>query len=207
MARVICIMGESGAGKTTSLRNLDPKTTFIIDADRKGLSWRGWKKQYNNANRNYVQTSNVAAIEKCMERIDSQDLQNIKVMVIDTLNAIMIDDEMARMKEKNFDKWQDLATCIWRIVSKFHLMRDDLTVVCIAHTQEMMRDFTSPILKQAARSLTKSYWKANLQRCFWLRRSTATMYLKRTPTILQQKALWAVLKKKYRMISNLSLKN
>lgn len=135
MARVICIMGESGAGKTTSLRNLDPKTTFIIDADRKGLSWRGWKKQYNNANKNYLQTSNVSTIEKCMERIDTQDLQNIKVMVIDTLNAIMIDDEMARMKEKNFDKWQDLATCIWRIVSKFHLMRDDLTVVCIAHTQ------------------------------------------------------------------------
>ena len=38
MAKVICIMGESGSGKTTSCRNLDPTTTYYIDADRKGLS-------------------------------------------------------------------------------------------------------------------------------------------------------------------------
>ena len=47
MANIIGIMGESGAGKTTSMRNLDPKTTYYIDCDKKGLSWRGWKKQYN----------------------------------------------------------------------------------------------------------------------------------------------------------------
>ena len=47
MAKIIGIMGESGAGKTTSMRNLDPTTTFYIDCDKKGLSWRGWKKQYN----------------------------------------------------------------------------------------------------------------------------------------------------------------
>ena len=44
MANVICIAGESGSGKTTSLRNLNPAETYIIDADKKGLSWRGWKK-------------------------------------------------------------------------------------------------------------------------------------------------------------------
>ena len=38
MAKVIGIMGESGSGKTTSLRNLDPATTFYIDCDKKGLS-------------------------------------------------------------------------------------------------------------------------------------------------------------------------
>lgn len=47
MAKVICIMGESGSGKTTSMRNLDPDSTYYIDSDRKGLSWKGWKKQYN----------------------------------------------------------------------------------------------------------------------------------------------------------------
>ena len=35
MAKAICIIGESGAGKTTSLRNLDPKETYYIDADKK----------------------------------------------------------------------------------------------------------------------------------------------------------------------------
>ena len=54
MAKVICIMGESGSGKTTSCRNLDPASTYYIDADRKGLSWKGWKKQYNTKNKNYL---------------------------------------------------------------------------------------------------------------------------------------------------------
>ena len=134
MSRVICVMGESGAGKTTSLRNLDPKTTFIIDADRKGLSWRGWKKQYNAANKNYVMTSDVNVIQNLISRVETE-FTNIKTLVIDTLNAVMVDDEMARMKEKNYDKWQDLATCIWRVISKLHLLRDDLTVICIAHSQ------------------------------------------------------------------------
>ena len=54
MANIIGIMGESGAGKTTSMRNLDPKTTYYIDCDKKGLSWRGWKKQYNAEDRKSV---------------------------------------------------------------------------------------------------------------------------------------------------------
>ena len=41
----VSILGQSGSGKTTSLRTLDPKTTFIIDCDGKGLPWRGWKKR------------------------------------------------------------------------------------------------------------------------------------------------------------------
>ena len=39
-------MGESGSGKTTSLRNLDPKKTFYIDCDKKGMNWKGWKKDF-----------------------------------------------------------------------------------------------------------------------------------------------------------------
>ena len=35
MATGILVIGESGAGKTTSCRKLDPKTTFIIDCDKK----------------------------------------------------------------------------------------------------------------------------------------------------------------------------
>ena len=52
MSKLIGIMGESGAGKTASLRTLDPKTTYIIDADKKGLSWKGWKQAYSVENKN-----------------------------------------------------------------------------------------------------------------------------------------------------------
>ena len=29
MSKVICIMGESGSGKTTSMRNLDPRKIMV----------------------------------------------------------------------------------------------------------------------------------------------------------------------------------
>lgn len=135
MSRAILVMGESGSGKTTSLRTLPPETTFIIDADRKGLSWRGWRKSYNTGKKNYFQTSSVPKIMEVLNRIDKGDLKHIKTVVIDTLNMCMTDDEMNRMREKTFDKWADLAWSIWGILTNIHLYREDLTVVCMAHAQ------------------------------------------------------------------------
>lgn len=135
MSRAILVYGESGSGKTTSLRTLPPETTFIIDADRKGLSWRGWRKSYNTGKKNYFQTSSVPKIMEVLNRIDKGDLEHIKTVVIDTLNMCMTDDEMNRMREKTFDKWADLAWSIWGILTNIHLYREDLTVVCMAHAQ------------------------------------------------------------------------
>lgn len=69
MSKVICIMGESGSGKTTSMRNLDPKTTYYIDADKKGLSWKGWRKQYNKENKNYLACDDANIVRQYIKRI------------------------------------------------------------------------------------------------------------------------------------------
>jgi hypothetical protein len=150
-------MGESGAGKTTSLRNLDPKTTFIVDCDKKGLPWRGWKRQYNTESKNYFMTSKTPAIWEVLNRINGQDLAHVKVVVIDTLNGIMVDDEMARMREKNYDKWADLAASIYSLISDIHLLRDDLTVVCVAHSQTDRDDngYMFTRMKTSGRKLDK----------------------------------------------------
>lgn len=134
MSKVICIMGESGSGKTTSLRNLDPKHTYIIDADKKGLSWKGWKTQYNTENTNYMKESNVLVVRSLIANI-AEKASHIKTIIVDTINGIMIDDEMRRSKEKGFDKWADMASCIWELVSESHMYRDDLTVIFVAHVQ------------------------------------------------------------------------
>lgn len=157
MSRGILLMGESGSGKTTSLRTLDPKTTFIIDCDGKGLPWRGWKKQYSTDNKNYYKTDKVSNIEQILRRIDSQDMTHIKVVVIDTLNMIMVNDEMRRMKEKGYDKWADMASCIWGLITDIHNLRDDLTVVCVAHTQTDRDDngFMFTRMKTSGRKLDK----------------------------------------------------
>lgn len=133
MSRVICIMGESGSGKTTSCRNLDPNESYYIDADGKGLSWRGWRKQYNLEKKNYFRSTNSKSIKKVMEGVD-KTRPEIKTIVIDTLNGIMISDEMRRIKEKGYDKWTDLVQCVWDIVDSAYDYREDLTILFLMHS-------------------------------------------------------------------------
>lgn len=137
MAKVIGIMGESGSGKTTSMRNLDPATTFYIDCDKKGLSWKGWREQYN-ADKNYKKTDDPTKVLNILQRIEKNEegkSSHIKTIIIDTLNGIMVADEMRRTKEKGYDKWQDLAQSIYFIVDYTLSMREDLTVILICHSQ------------------------------------------------------------------------
>ena len=136
MSTIICVMGESGAGKTTSMRNLDPKSTYYIDCDKKGLSWKGWKKQYSSENKNYSKTDDQNTVLKLLKSINSSaNAQHIKTVIIDTINGIMVADEMRRSKEKGYDKWVDLASAIYDIIDYSLTMRDDLSVVFVAHTQ------------------------------------------------------------------------
>lgn len=141
MSKAIMVLGTSGSGKTTSMRNLDPKTTFYIDADGKGLSWKDWRKQYNNKNKNYYRSDDAIAIYSIMQQIDAQQ-KHIKTLVIDTLNGIMVGDEMRRIKDKGYDKWMDLAQSVYNIVDYSNKMRDDLTVILLGHTQTSEDGFT-----------------------------------------------------------------
>lgn len=133
---IIGIMGESGSGKTTSLRNLDPKTTMYFDADKKGLSWKGWRKDYNAENQNYL-ANDLANIAKLtlIKVNESKEFKHIKTVVIDTLNGIMVADEMRRSKEKGYDKWQDLAASVYDLVDYALIMRSDVNVIFLCHTQ------------------------------------------------------------------------
>lgn len=136
MANIICIMGESGAGKTTSMRNLDPATTYYIDCDKKGLSWKGWRKQYNAENKNYMKTDDQRTVLALLKAInDKETTKHIKTVIVDTINGIMVADEMRRSKEKGYDKWLDLACAIYDIIDYALTMRDDVTIIFVAHTQ------------------------------------------------------------------------
>lgn len=158
MAKVIGIMGESGSGKTTSMRNLDPGTTFYIDSDKKGMSWKGWKKQYSYEKLNYMATDQISTVNQILEKINSQDnMKHIKVVVIDTLNGLMVADEVRRMKEKNYDKWVDLAQCIWELLDSLYTLRDDLTVIVVCHSQTQKEDdgYTFTRIKTSGKKLDK----------------------------------------------------
>lgn len=136
MATVICIAGESGTGKTTSMRNVDPKTTMYIDCDKKGLSWKGWKNSFNAENKNYLKTDFPQIALQALQKINSdKNYAHIKLVVVDTINGLMVADEMRRSKEKGYDKWQDLAQSIYDLIDYALTMRDDVAIVFVAHTQ------------------------------------------------------------------------
>ena len=158
MSKCIGLMGESGSGKTTSMRNLDPKTTFYIDCDKKGLSWKGWKKTYNTDKKNYYKTDLIGTVATLLDKINTQDnMKHIKVVVVDTLNALMVADEVRRMKEKGFDKWQDLAQCIWQLIDQAMALRDDLTIIFVCHSQTQKEDdgYTFTRIKTSGKKLDK----------------------------------------------------
>lgn len=141
MATVIGIMGESGSGKTTSLRNLDPKTTFYIDCDKKGLNWKGWKKQYNVENMNYLQTDKPSTVQNLLKKLNAQEnMKHIKVVVIDTINGIMVAEEMRNAKVQGYGKWTDLAQYIYEIIDYCLTMREDITIIIIAHSETISDD-------------------------------------------------------------------
>lgn len=138
---IIGIMGDSGSGKTTAFRNIDPKTTMYVDCDKKGLSWKGWKKDFNTDNKNYLVTDSPSMARTMLKKVNEQPgFAHIKNIVFDTINGLMVADEMRRSKEKGYDKWQDLATCIYYLIDDALVVRPDLNVFFIAHTQTDMDD-------------------------------------------------------------------
>lgn len=156
MAKVIAVMGESGSGKTTSCRNLPPGETYYIDCDGKGLSWKGWRNQYNKESKNYKRTDDAETVKKLLDNIDEKCPQ-IKYVVVDTINGIMVGDEMRRVKEKGYDKWQDLAVSVFNIVNDANGYRDDLTVIFMAHSETDRDDdgYIFTRIKTSGRKLNK----------------------------------------------------
>lgn len=134
MARVIGIIGESGSGKTTSCRNLDPVTTYYIDCDKKGLSWKGWRDQYNLQNKNYYATNVPTLVLEILKKVNEDPDRRIKTVVIDTINGVMVAEEMRNAKVQGYGKWTDLAQYVWEIFEYALSMKDDITVIILAHS-------------------------------------------------------------------------
>ena len=137
-------MGESGSGKTTAMRTLDPETTYSIDCDGKGLSWKGWRMQYNTEKKNYFRSDDQNQILAVMHGV-SDKRSEIKNIVIDTANSIMIADEFRRMKDKGYDKWQDLAMSVFAITTEASKLREDLNVIILFHVQVEKNEATGQV--------------------------------------------------------------
>lgn len=173
MSKVIGVMGESGAGKTTAMRNLDPAVTFYIDSDKKGLNWKGWRSQYTVEKKNYYATDSFTNVSLLLDKINSEkQFKHIKFVVIDTLNGMMVAEEMRILAMQSGDKrsaWSDLASNGWAIVNKCLTMRDDITVIILCHSETVSDDngIIKTRIKTNGRKLEKLVLESKMTTVVW----------------------------------------
>lgn len=139
-ANAILIVGESGSGKTTSLENLDPKETFIINVSSKKLPFRNWKDKYSlftreNPNGNLYNTDNADTIVTTLKHI-SDKMPQIKYVVVDDSQYVVVNEYMRRAKEAGFAKFADFALNMFKIPKSTQELRDDLFVFFLSHSDK-----------------------------------------------------------------------
>ena len=180
MATVIGCIGESGSGKTTAMRNLPPEQTFYLDCDKKGLNWKGWKQQYrplsekdNKDKGFYLKTDLFSNVSTALKKVNESDrFKRVKYVVIDTLNGLMVAEEMKILAMQSGDKrsaWSDLAQNGWAIVNQALELRDDLTVIILCHSETISDDngIVRTRIKTNGRKLEKLVLESKMTTVVW----------------------------------------
>ena len=181
MSKVIGVMGEPGNGKTTAMRNLPKDLTIYIDCDKKGLNWRGWREQFVNMRTEkiqpgkggYMATDNFSTVASALKHIDEdKGYRHIKYVVIDTLNSLMVAEEMKILAMQSGDKrsaWSDLAQNGWAIINQALTLRDDLTVIILCHSETISDDngIIRTRIKTNGRKLEKLVLESKMTTVVW----------------------------------------
>jgi hypothetical protein len=141
MAELCAIVGNSGTGKSTSIRTLDPKSTFIINVARKPLPFRGAKKNYIPLTKdgdkwvgNLYNTSDVNQIANVLKMINAQR-PDIQTVVIEDAQYIMAFEAMDRSAEKGYEKFTQMASNFYSVLKNAMNLRDDLKVFVLTHAE------------------------------------------------------------------------
>jgi GTPase SAR1 family protein len=134
MAQKVLILGNSGSGKSTSIRNLNENETCIIQCVKKRLPFKDSGKKYNEKNKNIFQNNDLVKVLSFLDRVDKNE--KIKTLVIDDFNYLMTYGYKARAKEVGYSKFETLAFLVVDIFDKIDSLRDDLIVYIMAHTQK-----------------------------------------------------------------------
>jgi len=122
MAICVMIEGESGTGKSFSLRNMNPATTSIINVNKKPLPFR----QKFTAMKG---TDNYDEITALLRRAVA------KSIVMDDTQFLMANEFMRRGKEKGYDRFTDIATNFWNLVNVSTSLPDDRIVYFLHHVE------------------------------------------------------------------------
>lgn len=146
MSQAILILGESGQGKSSSMKDLDPASTLIVNVLGKELPFLGSRAKYNEAARNMLvpkmrteveARAAAAKLSSFMRSVVSDTMPHIKMLVVDDFQYLISTEYMIRAKEKSFDKFVDIGQNAFSVFDAARSLRDDLKVVVMSHTEEV----------------------------------------------------------------------
>lgn len=132
MADTLLILGNTGTGKSTAIKTLNPETTFIVQCVNKELPFRGFKKKYL-LNKNRLVSSSYKEIGKKLLEIN--DNENIKTVILDDITYLMTNEYMMT-EAKGFDKFNNIAENFYKLINYTKTkLREELTVIFIGHEE------------------------------------------------------------------------
>ena len=132
------ILGQSGTGKTTSLRNLNPADVLLIQAVKKPLPFRSkeWVPCTKaNPKGSILVTDCAPTIVGAMTRTPKP------IIIIDDFQYILANEFMRRVLDQAkgneaFAKYNEIARNAWDILMCAGRLPDTTRVYILAHTQE-----------------------------------------------------------------------
>lgn len=122
MADVIMVLGASGSGKSTSLRNVPPEKVSVISATGKRLPFRTTIKPFV--------TDDYEKIAKAFSTASAD------ILILDDSQYLMANEFMRRAYETGFQKFTDIGASFFNLVALFKNLPAEKTVYLFHHIEE-----------------------------------------------------------------------
>lgn len=135
MAEKILIMGESGTGKSTSIRNCDSSITAIVNPVGKPLPFRGSK--------NFTTLNGETDSDKIVDFMKKQANDGKKIIIIDDFQYILAIPFMNRIKETGWDKYNDFGSNYFNIIDVCKDLPEDVCVYYLTHCETLDNGLTT----------------------------------------------------------------
>ena len=133
MSIVTMILGESGTGKSASLRNLDPADTLLIQAVKKPLPFKS--PDWRRFDKETCKTGNIFQTDHAGQIIGLMQKTKRKVIVLDDFQYVMANEFMRRTNETGFNKFTEIGKNAWDIINAAAALNDDVRVYILSHVE------------------------------------------------------------------------